>query len=172
MSDDAGTAGIAANIYGGPGSKYNLNPAGDTLWGWRQFTPRDIYQAVTRQAVQRMIGSLAANWRPTEWLVGRANFGLDYTNRTDTQICRFQNCPDLGTDRLGYKRDNRTNFFVYTVDGGLTATRKLSEVIDSKTTVGVQFYRNVFDRNGATGLVLPPGARESTGAGRSVKGEG
>ncbi len=162
MSDDAGTAGIAANIYGGPGSKYNLNPAGDTLWGWRQFTPRDIYQAVTRQAVQRMIGSLAANWRPTEWVVARANFGLDYTNRTDTQICRFQNCPDLGTDRLGYKRDNRTNFFVYTVDGGVTATRKLSEVIDSKTTVGVQFYRNVFDRNGATGLVLPPGATTVT----------
>lgn len=162
MSDDAGTAGIAANIYGGPGSKYNLNPSGDTLFGWRQFTPRDIYQAVTRQAVQRMIGSVAGNWRPTEWLVGRANFGLDYTNRTDTQICRFQNCPDIGTDRQGYKRDNRTNFFVYTLDAGVTATRSLSSLFDSKTTVGVQFYRNVFDRNGATGLVLPPGATTVT----------
>lgn len=162
MSDDAGTAGIAANIYGGPGSRYNLNPAGDTLWGWRQFTPRDIYQAVSKQAVQRMISSVAGNWRPTSWLVGRANFGLDFTDRTDTQICRFQNCPDLGTDRLGYKRDNRSNFYVYTLDGGVTATKSLSAALDTKTTVGVQFYRNLFDRNGATGLVLPPGATTVT----------
>ena len=33
QSDDSGTDGIAANVYGGPGHKYNLNPAGDTLYG-------------------------------------------------------------------------------------------------------------------------------------------
>jgi TonB-dependent SusC/RagA subfamily outer membrane receptor len=49
-SDDAGTQGIAANIYGGPGFRYNTNAAGDTLFGWREFTPRTIYQAVTNQS--------------------------------------------------------------------------------------------------------------------------
>ena len=34
-SDDSGVTGIAANTYGGPGFKYNLTPAGDTLYGWR-----------------------------------------------------------------------------------------------------------------------------------------
>ena len=161
-SDDAGTAGIAANIYGGPGFKYNLNPAGDTLFGWRQFTPRDVYQAETSQGVERMIGSLNTNWRASDWLALRGNFGLDYTNRVDTQLCRFANCADTGTDRLGFKTDNRTNFFVYTVDAGATATRTLTQSLESKTTAGFQFYRNIFNRNGATGRQLPPGATTVT----------
>jgi TonB-linked SusC/RagA family outer membrane protein len=162
MSDDSGTSGIAANVYGGPGMKYNLNPAGDTLYGWRQFTPRDIYQATSNQAVERLITSVRTNWRPVPWLEVRGNSGLDYTNRTDTQLCRFQNCPDIGTDRQGFKRDNRTNFFVYTVDAGATATRRVAAQVESKTSVGLQMVRNVFDRNGSTGLVLPPGATTVT----------
>ncbi len=161
-SDDSGTAGIAANIYGGPGFKYNLNPAGNTLFGWRQFTPRDIYQAETTQSIERMIGSVNANWRASDWLALRGNFGLDYTQRLDTQLCRFANCANVGTDRLGFKTDNRTNFYVYTVDAGATATRTLTSTLESKTTAGVQFYRNIFDRNGATGRQLPPGATTVT----------
>lgn len=162
VSDDAGVAGIAANTYGGPGFKYNLTPAGDTLYGWRQFTPRDIYQALTNQAVERFIGSAAGNWRPQAWLAVRGNVGLDYTNRLDSQLCRFANCPDVATDRQGFKRDYRTNLFVYTVDGAASATRQLARGLGSRTTAGVQFFRNVFDQNGAQGLVLPPGATTVT----------
>jgi TonB-linked SusC/RagA family outer membrane protein len=161
-SDDSGTSGVAANVYGGPGFKYNLNPAGDTLYGWRQFTPRDIYQATTNQAVERLITSAVLNYRPQEWLAVRGNFGVDFTGRTDTQICRFAECPDVGTDRQGFKADSRTNFFVYTADGAATATRALGETVESRTTVGAQFYRNVFDRNGAIGTGLPPGATTAT----------
>lgn len=162
MSDDSGTSGIAANVYGGPGHKNNLSPTGDTLYGWRQFTPRDIYQAESRQNVQRMISSVAGNYRPASWLAMRGLFGLDFTNRTDTQLCRFQNCPDIGLDRQGYKRDNRSNFFVYSLDAGATATKAVNSSLESKTTLGVQMVRNVFDRNGATRLGLPPGATTTT----------
>ena len=162
MSDDSGVSGVAANVYGGPGFKYNLTAAGDTLYGWRQFTTRDIYQAYSNQAIERSTSSASGNWRPQEWLALRGNVGLDYTNRNDSQLCRFANCPDAGTDRLGYKRDNRTNFFLYTMDAGATATRRLSDAIESKTTAGFQFYRNVFGRNGATGITLPPGATTVT----------
>jgi TonB-linked SusC/RagA family outer membrane protein len=157
-SDDSGTAGIAANTYGGPGFKYNLTSTGDTLYGWRQFTPRDIYQATTNQGIERMIGSASSNWRANDWLSLRGNFGLDLISRHDTQICRFANCPNIGQDRLGFKTDNRTNFYIYTVDAAATATRALTDAIESKTTAGFQFYRNVFHRNGATGQQLPPGA--------------
>jgi TonB-linked SusC/RagA family outer membrane protein len=162
MSDDSGTSGIAANVYGGPGFKYNLTPTGDTLYGWRQFTPRDIYQAETNQAIERLISSVGSNYRPASWLNLRGLFGLDFTNRTDTQLCRFQNCPDLGLDRQGYKRDNRANFFIYTLDAAGTATKALSSALESKTTVGVQMIRNVFNRNGSTRLGLPPGATTTT----------
>lgn len=162
MSDDSGTSGVAANVYGGPGFKYNLTATGDTLYGWRQFTPRDIYQATTEQQVQRVITSAGSNYRPTPWLALRGLFGVDFTNRTDLQLCRFQNCPDIGVDRQGYKRDNRTNFFVYSFDAGATATKSVSSSLQSKTTLGVQMIRNVFDRNGATRLGLPPGATTLT----------
>ncbi|MBM3908808.1 MAG: SusC/RagA family TonB-linked outer membrane protein [Gemmatimonadetes bacterium] len=162
-SDDSGTPGIAANIFGGPGMKYNTNAAGDTLYGWREFTPRVIYQAETTQQIERFITSMSANYRPFAWVALRANAGVDFIGRTDKQLCRFSNCPSI-TDKLGFKIDNRTNFFTYTVDGSATATRTLSPTVESKTTAGVQFYRNTFDRNGVTGLNLPPGAVQITAA--------
>jgi TonB-linked SusC/RagA family outer membrane protein len=158
MSDDSGVSGIGANVFGGVGNKYNLTPTGDTLYGYRQFTPRDIYQATTNQGIERIIGSLNPNWRPTSWLTLRGNFGLDYAGRYETQLCRFANCPDVGTDRQGFKRDNRTKFFTYTADAAGSATRQLKESLMSTTTLGAQFYRTAFSRNGSEGDILPPGA--------------
>ena len=162
QSDDSGVTGIAANVYGGPGFKYNRTAAGDTLYGWRSFTPRDIYQGETNQAIERFIGSTSGNYRPKDWLTFRSNVGLDLIYRGDTQLCRFENCPAVGIDRQGYKIDNRTNFYIYTVDASGTATRRLTDDIESKTTAGVQMYRNVFNRNGASSVTLPPGATTVT----------
>jgi TonB-linked SusC/RagA family outer membrane protein len=156
-SDDSGTPGIAANTYGGPGFKYNVNAAGDTLYGWREFLPRQIYQAVTQQDINRLISSINANWRPRSWLDLRGTFGLDYIGRKDTQLCMFQECTQP-LDREGFKIDNRTNFFIYTLTAGGTATRQLSDRFESQTAIGVQFNRNLFNRNGAQGTQLSPGA--------------
>jgi TonB-linked SusC/RagA family outer membrane protein len=169
-SDDSGVNGVAGNTYGGPGFKYNINPAnGDTLYGWRQITPRDVYQTVTGQGIKRLVTSALGNYRPFSWLSGRANFGLDYINRLDTQLCRYGNCPDLGGDsKLGFKIDNRTNFFSYTASASGAATRQLKEALLSRTTLGVQFGRNIFDRNGANGVRLAPGSTTVTSG--AVKG--
>lgn len=164
-SDDSGVNGVAGNTYGGPGFKYNTNAAGDTLYGWRQITPRDVYQTVTGQGIKRLISSINANYRPWEWLSANGKFGLDYINRLDTQLCRFGNCPDLGGDsKLGFKTDNRTNFFSYTALGTAAAIKQVSDAVRSRTTVGAQFGRNIFDRNGANGVRLSPGATTLTGA--------
>jgi TonB-linked SusC/RagA family outer membrane protein len=169
-SDDSGTPGIAANIYGGPGFKMNTNAAGDTLYGWREFTPRDIYQAETTQQIERFISSLSGNWRPTAGWSFRANGGVDFIGRTDKQLCRFSQCPSI-TDKLGFKTDNRSNFFTYTVDASGTYTRSLTSTLESKTTAGIQFYRSILDRNGATGLTLPPGATQVTAAATAAADE-
>ncbi len=157
-SDDSGVPGLATNIYGGPGYRYMFNAAGDTLYGYRTVTPREIYRTTTRQDVNRLVGSATTNWRPLDWLSGRATVGLDYVGRKETQLCRFSECPVSGTDHLGFKRDNRTNMFTYTVDAAGTATRNLRPGLESRTTLGVQFNRSTFDRNGAQGRELPPGA--------------
>ncbi len=170
-SDDSGTAGIAANVYGGPGFKYNMNTAGDTLYGWREFTPRRVYQTETRQGIERFISSMSANWRPSSWLAFRGNLGLDYINRVDTQICRFGDCA-LTNDRLGFKEDNRTNFYLYTLDLGGTATRCTFYDMESETSVGVQYYQNIFDANYAEGSALAPGAQTITAAAVKTASEG
>ena len=162
-SDDSGTPGIAANIYGGPGIRFNRNAAGDTLYGWREFTPRQIYQTETTQLIDRFLTSASANWRPVSWVAGRLNVGVDYISRTDEQLCRFAQCA-APLDRQGFKVDNRSTFLTTTVDAGATATRNLNEVLVSKTAVGVQYIRSSFDRNGARGDVLPPGAVQVTAA--------
>lgn len=161
--DDSGTAGITANTYGGPGFKYNLNAAGDTLYGWREFTPDRIYQTETVQHIERFIQSATANYRPRSWLAFRGNFGVDYINRVDWQICRFGDCA-LTTDRLGFKIDNRTNFYTHTLDLGASATRQISDRIESQTVAGAQYYRSVFDANYTSGSQLPPGALQVTAA--------
>lgn len=170
-SDDSGTAGVAANIYGGPGFKYNTNAAGDTLWGWREFTPRNVYQTETKQAIERFISSVATTVRPTDWLSLRANAGLDYINRLDTQLCRFGECTTTD-DRKGFKRDNRTNFFIYTLDAGASATRQLTDDLGSETAVGVQFYRNIFNSNYITGRQLSPGSTSLSSAATKLADEG
>src|SRR5690606_13156548 len=112
----------------------------------------------TQQDIRRFIGSVGANWRPQGWLGVRAHAGIDYINRKDTQLCRFSECPVSGTDHLGFKVDNRTNFLIYTLDLAATATRSFTPEIEGKTVVGLQYYQSAFDRNGASGRELPPGA--------------
>lgn len=157
-SDDSGVPGLATNTYGGPGYRYMFNAAGDTLFGYRTVTPREIYRTTTRQDVNRFVGSVTNHFRPNDWLSTRATFGMDFVGRKETQLCRFSECPVSGTDHLGFKRDNRTNMFTYTVDAAATATRMINPSLESKTTAGVQFNRSTFDRNGAQGRELPPGA--------------
>lgn len=167
ISDDSNVNGVAGNTYGGPGFKYNLSATGDTLYGWRQFTPRSVYQQTTEQAIQRVVSSVHANVRPQSWLTLRGTFGLDFIDRRDTQLCRFGECPDMAgnvsvNNRLGFKIDNRTNFFTYTFDAAATATRPLAQGVESRSTAGLQFVRTLFDRNGASGMQLPPGATTVT----------
>ncbi len=163
-SDDSGVPGLATNTFGGHGYKYMTNLEGDTLHGYRTVTPREIYRTTTSQDVNRFVGSITAMWRPSSWLSGRGTYGIDFVGRKETQLCRFTECPVSGTDHLGFKRDNRTNMFAHTLDAALTATRLVTSSIESKTTVGVQYNRNTFDRNGTTGNELPPGATTVTSA--------
>jgi TonB-linked SusC/RagA family outer membrane protein len=158
-SDDSGVPGLSTNTYGGPGYKYMMNSAGDTLYGYRTVTPREVYGTVTEQGINRTIGSIAANWKPLDWLTARGQFGMDFIVRKDWQLCRFNECPVSGEDHLGFKRDNRTNFGTYSVDGAVAATRTFTDYLSGRTTAGVQFNRSTFSRNGATGRQLPPGAQ-------------
>ncbi|MFL5583349.1 MAG: SusC/RagA family TonB-linked outer membrane protein [Gemmatimonadaceae bacterium] len=158
------TTGLTSSAYGGPGYRTNGFINGTTVFrqGYRAFTPGDMFQETVGQDINRFIGSLTPNWRPLSWLTTRGNFGIDFINRVDSDICRQGQCSDFGSSRLGFKDNNRTNFFLYTFDASGTAQFHMSDALTSKTTFGAQYFRSIFARNGASSEVLPPGATTVT----------
>jgi len=156
--------GLTSNAYGGPGYRTKGFISGTTLPlnGYRAFTPGDIFQETVGQDINRFIGSVSPNWRPFSWLTTRGNFGVDFTNRVDSDLCRQGQCSDFGSSRLGFKINARTNFFTYTFDVSGTAQHQMTSAITSKTTVGAQYFRSIFARNGAFSSTLPPGATTVT----------
>ena len=155
---DNNTTGLLSNALGGLGNK-----AGGK-YGYRAFTPDEMLSETVTQDINRFIGSGTLNWRPTSWLAVRATGGIDFTHRLDTDLCRRNECTSFGTTKRGFKTDNRTNFFSYTGEANATATFQLSPQLSSRTSVGAQYLKDVFDRNGASGSDLPPGAT-TVGAG-------
>ncbi len=148
---DNNTTGLLSNGLGGPGNKNNGR------YGYRAFTPNEFFSETVNQNVNRFIGSGTANWRPANWLAFRATSGIDFAQRMDTDLCRRDECVDFATIKTGFKTDNRTNFFSYTGDASGTATVQLTPAISSRTSVGLQYLKTVFDRNGAFAENLSPG---------------
>lgn len=157
---DNNTTGLMSSALGGPGHRDNWRFAPDTvlLMGYRAFTPEEMFAEVVSQDIDRFIGSGTLNWRPNAWLTGRIITGVDFTSRVDLALCKQFECTPFGLDTVGRKEDNRTAFHDYTLDANVAATYPLSPAVRGKTTVGVQYFRSLFERNGAFGRYLPPGA--------------
>ena len=147
----------------GPGYT-GVGSIGQPLKGYAFATPAEIFQTEVSQNVQRFIGGTNADWRPTTWLNSRADVGVDLTNRVDESLCRFQQCPDFGTQRLGSARDARANLRNITANLLTTASMQPSQWLGLKGTFGVQYVNYTDVRNNAQGSQLPPGA-QTPGAG-------
>ena len=132
---------------------------GQPLNGYAFATPAEIFQAETIQNVQRFIGGTNADWRPFSWVSSRVDVGVDLANRVDEGLCRFQQCADFGTQRLGSSRDARANLRNITANVLTTASRQFRGWLGLKGTVGLQYHNYTDLRNSASGSQLPPGAQ-------------
>jgi TonB-linked SusC/RagA family outer membrane protein len=160
---DNNITGWTAGVLGGQGRKYPaVANSPDTLYGFYAFRPGDQFQDEWSQSIDRFIGSANTSWRPATWLAMRGNFGVDYTSRVETDLCRFDTCADFSTYREGFKIDNRSHFHQWTADVSSTANFQIIPTLSSKSTLGVQYFRNLFDRNGTNSAKLPPGATTVT----------
>ncbi len=160
---DNNTTGLGSSAFGGPGYKTNGNGSlGFPRNGYRAFTPGDIFQETVNQQINRFIGSLNGNYRPYSWMANRANVGIDYSSRTDTDLCRRGNCSDFGTSRLGFATNARANIRNFTTDLASSATFNPRPTINSKTTVGAQYVNTTQDQNNANSSTLPPGTSTVT----------
>lgn len=156
---DNNTTGLLSNAFGG------LGKADNGRFGYRLYTPETFFSNTNTQAVNRFVGSQQANYRPSSWLRLNGTAGMDFTSRNDSELCRNGQCTDFSArSRTGYKVNNRTENFQYTGQANAIATYNPFDMLRSTTTVGAQYTRRKFARNGADGENLPPGAIQA-GAG-------
>jgi TonB-linked SusC/RagA family outer membrane protein len=162
--DANNTTGVGSNALGGPGTPFRTTATGDTLYGYRLFTPGDIFQEVVQSDLQRFIGSVNPTYTPTSWLTVRGNAGADFASQTDDDTCLRGNCVNNGQTRLGFRTTTRSRNFQYTVDGSASASFSPFSWLTTRTTAGAQYVESRFDRNGAFGNQLPPGGQTVTQA--------
>lgn len=138
----------------------------DTLgvsdWGF--FAPGEIFSLLREQRIERFTGSGNIQWRPLSWLSARAVVGYDIGNRQETQFDPTALGPAFGTTPLGNSADTRTELKTYTVDAGFNANFRLTTDLSSRTSIGSQYYKDVFFQNFAQGQRLTFGSRDIDGA--------
>jgi TonB-linked SusC/RagA family outer membrane protein len=152
------------NVLGMLPSGYfgSTDTLGNSNWGF--FAPGEIFSLYRNQNIERFTGAANAQWRPLNWLTGRATLGYDIGNRTDIAFDPTGLGPAFGTTPLGAKTDSRTQLRTYTVDAGVTGNFKLLQSLATRTTVGGQYYKDIFFQNSAQGQRLSPGSNDVDGA--------
>ena len=157
--DGNNTTGLGSHAFGGPGTPFRTFTAGgtDSLYGYRQFTPGDIFQQYNNIDLQRWIGSVSPIWTPTSWFATRANSGLDYAIESFDNTCLRDQCPNFGQNRLGFKNTSRSRSFQWTADISSTGSFRPLSFLSTRTTAGFQFVHRYDDAYNANGAQLPPG---------------
>jgi TonB-linked SusC/RagA family outer membrane protein len=164
------TAGLGSQIFGGPGCRIcdparTVSGTGTPLNGYRAWTPGYTWQEKAGQRVNRFIGSLDANWRPTTWLRTRATVGNDHTDRVDDNLLfRGEGPPITATYRDGFKENHRTDIRSFTTNLIGTASFNPRAWLNLSTTVGTNYVNYLFQRGSATGSDLPPGTQTAGAA--------
>ena len=165
------TVGLGSQVFGGPGYRENGTVLGTPKNGYRAWTPGYTWQEYNGQLVNRFIGSMNANWRPTSWMQNRGNIGIDYAGRQDDNLLlRGQGPPINNNYRKGFKEDNRAAIRNFSFDLGSTASWQPFATLGSKTTVGAQYVNYAFSSATASGVDLPPGTQTAGAA--AVEGAG
>jgi TonB-linked SusC/RagA family outer membrane protein len=138
----------------------------ESNFGYGFLTPAENFAIEVEQETERIVGSVNLNWEVLDWLTTRATVGLDNSARHDQRFI------PVGEIRAGFSRflnrgarsSLRLQALQYTVDGGATARFQLTPDLTSRSSVGVQYFRDFRQSTIATGEELPPGTR-SAGAG-------
>lgn len=132
---------------------------GQPLNGWAQFTPGDIFQFTTLEGIQRMIGSVNANYRPFSWLTGDATTGVDFNSTDNFTLCRLNECPNFGTQRQGSISDRHGSNRIFTANVRTEATWPALSWLIIKATVGADYNNNETEQSTAGSTQLSPGGQ-------------
>src|SRR5207249_3355842 len=145
--NDNNSAGIASS-----GLLGSANPNNGRL-GYGFLTPTQSFNILVGQGIERFTGSVNANFRPTSFLTLRAVAGTDVSNRFDQQTISPGLVPLHQNTLDGQRNSNRAQIFNYTAHFTATAAFRLSPIVTSNTSAGVQYFTGALrgDDNSAFG---------------------
>jgi len=141
---------------------------GEPLRGWAGFTPADIFQSTTLEGLQRMLGSVNAQWRPLSWLQNDATTGVDLETVDNFNLCRLNECPNFGTQRQGVVGDTHGTQRIFTANVRSAGTWIPKTWLNVTTTIGADYNNTENENSNANSTQLSPGG-QTVGAG-AVKG--
>lgn len=173
-NDNNGFGAISGSLIG---KAFNCHPASeDALYGPRDVAcggdtasrgyfnanhpSTDFFVDDIRQNIERLLGSVQANWQPASWLSVIGVSGMDLVERWDTETF-----PAVVVDLIpdGYRVSNNTQIRTYSSNVSAAGTFGLRPDLRSVTTVGTQWNREVLSRTDASGEVLLPGTSSLNG---------
>lgn len=151
------STGLMVDALGGSWRGDLKDSQGNLLRGYRAYMMGDILSMTTSQNINRFINSATAQWNPVSWLSTRAALGSDITFRNDLYLAKVGEGPNEGTIRSGRITATRVETNQQTADYGATGTFQLTDWLNSKTSVGMQYVRNFRTLQTSDGTGLPPG---------------
>jgi len=126
----------------------------DDAWGF--LTPAQVFGRLTQQNIQRFTTSVTGTYNPLKFVTLRGTSGLDFSSRHDVS----HSVPGLlSTNDTGSRISDFTEIYQYTVDLSGTSSFDLTSSIASRSTLGFQYFRDVFHGTRASGSRLVAGSR-------------
>jgi TonB-dependent starch-binding outer membrane protein SusC len=130
----------------------------DRLGSYFGYNTADQRKVNADQGLDRFIVGATTNYTPFSWLRLNANAGLDLYARTDLQtIDPAANLPLAQSYILGNHYSGRYISHQYTSNASATGTFTPLNNLQSSTTVGGSFNRNLFEGNDCYGIGIPSG---------------
>ncbi len=166
---DAGFfAGLTFQLMTAPGCAIRCNATLRSDGTWTNGTQRefvgDVFSVEQKTNEQRFTGSGALNWAARDWLQVRSTVGMDQSN---TYAFRQQLLGEGPNQALAWgpgasqnfsgKDFERNNVNRYSIDLGATATKQVTSRVQSKTTVGAQWFKDETYRGQGQGYGFAPG---------------
>lgn len=172
---DNNTFSYFYNAYQNPGYKptagrdgrlgyTNIGGLGEDLHGYGLYSPAQLFQVLRQLQIQRMTGSVDAQWRPFAWMQNSGTAGVDLADRTSLSLCRYNECPASGTTRLGSSTTGNFNNRNFSAKVMSTSTWTPRADMNLKTTFGADYVNSENDNSQASGTQLPPGAQSPSQA--------
>jgi TonB-linked SusC/RagA family outer membrane protein len=142
---------------------------GVTPTSWFQATPQQIKQIDTRQDVDRFTGGATIRLQPATWVQLQGTFGLDANSEQDKRIIPPSVFPGARAPGIVESVPNETHKYTSSVVSRFNFA--LTDAISSRSSVGSQFFRDVYKQLFSTGSQLVPGTNSISAAALTVTTE-